>query len=69
MQVQTIFTVPPLQCAALPPTCPYCGEPMSLQAIESWTLLHGNQLDKYIFDCCGCGHTSTHVEQTRATKE
>ncbi len=47
----------------LPPACPSCWQVMSLTATQPWTLLRGNQLRRYVFECNNCGYTTTRMLQ------
>jgi hypothetical protein len=47
----------------LPPACPNCWQVMSLTTAEPWTLLRGNQLTKYVFECNNCGYTTARMMQ------
>ena len=52
-----------LASVPLPPGCPNCWQLMNLIAGEPWTLLRGNQLNKYVFECNNCGYTTTCMTQ------
>jgi len=47
----------------LPPCCPYCLEVMSYKSKEEHTLLRGNQLVNYTFECNICGYSSARLTQ------
>ena len=57
MHVQTI----PRVSAPMAPGCPKCWKLMSLKIVEPWTLLRGNQLDKFTFECEDCGYVSVRL--------
>lgn len=51
-------------CAAsapLPPGCPYCWQVMSLKAAQPRTLLRGNQLSEFVFECNICGYSTVRM--------
>ncbi len=58
--------VTPKKMSPLPPCCPHCWELMSFKALEESTLLRGNQLNNYIFECNICGYSTMHLVQEDA---
>jgi hypothetical protein len=59
MYTQTTPRVP----AHIPPCCPNCWAVMSITTTEPWTLLRGNQLNKYTFECNECGYSTSSIVQ------
>ena len=47
--------------APMPPACPTCNELMIVKSAEPWTLMYGQPLDKYTFECSDCGHLTTRM--------
>ena len=51
----------------MPPCCPHCWGFMGLKDSESWTLLRGRQLTRYIYQCEDCGHAFSRIVQENST--
>ena len=51
----------PMKSSLLPPGCPNCQQLMSFKAVERRSLLRGNQLNNYTFECINCGYSSAHL--------
>jgi len=47
----------------LPPCCPDCLELMSFKTAQEGTLLRGNPLINYKFECNICGYSSARIVQ------
>lgn len=61
MQVQlTSVTISPM-----PPCCEDCQSLMSFKETQLWTLLRGEQLGRFTFECIECGSTSTRIVEQR----
>ena len=53
----------PRRVSPQPPCCPNCWEVMSFKGKEERTLLRGNQLNNYTFECNICGYSSARLAQ------
>ena len=57
MQMQVISTA----LMPMPPCCDHCQSLMSFKETQPWTLLRGEQLGRFTFECNECGSTSTRI--------
>jgi hypothetical protein len=61
MQIQLLSAT----ASPMPPCCDDCQSLMSFKGTQSWTLLRGEQLGRFTFECIECGATSTWIAEQR----
>jgi hypothetical protein len=57
MQTQLIA----LTLSPMAPCCENCQSLMSFKDTQLWTLLRGEQLGRFTFECIECGETATRI--------